>query len=159
QAARGSHVGHADRERVSVQSLEMKGKSRVKSSRGGASMCGKQSCLQAGLPAGFWRQPSNTAESRQECRLASRTAYPTSTRRIYHFCRLTFAFCLLTWFSNPAPAAEPSFSQDIAPILRDNCLACHSSVQKMGGLIMESHASLIKGGAHGAAIIPGKASE
>src|SRR5713226_4834822 len=82
-----------------------------------------------------------------------------AARRTHHFCLLTFAFCLLTWFSKPALAEGPSFSRDVAPILRDNCLACHSSAQKMGELIMESHASLLKGGAHGPPIIPGKAAE
>jgi WD40 repeat protein len=56
-------------------------------------------------------------------------------------------------------ASTPSFNLQIAPILQKNCLACHSSTAKMGGLVMESYGTLIKGGAHGQPIIPGKADE
>ncbi len=59
----------------------------------------------------------------------------------------------------PDPALTPSFNSQVAPILQKNCLACHSSAAKMGGLVMESYDALIKGGAHGQAIIPGKADE
>ena len=51
-------------------------------------------------------------------------------------------------------ASVPSFNADIAPILQKNCLACHTSSTKMGGLVMDSYDSLIKGGTHGAVIVP-----
>jgi WD40 repeat protein len=59
------------------------------------------------------------------------------------------------------PGAAPATSQfaDIASILQKNCLACHSSTAKMGGLIMDNYAALMKGGAHGPAIVPGKADD
>lgn len=56
-------------------------------------------------------------------------------------------------------AVAPGFSKDVAPILQKNCLACHSSAAKMGGLVMEKFDLLMKGGAHGPAIIPGKSGE
>jgi WD40 repeat protein len=56
-------------------------------------------------------------------------------------------------------SVPPQFASQVAPILQKNCLACHSSTAKMGGLIMESYASLMKGGAHGPEIVPGKADE
>ncbi len=57
-----------------------------------------------------------------------------------------------------AMAAEtPGFDAQIAPILQKNCLACHSSTGRMGGLVMENYDSLIKGGTHGPPIIPGNA--
>jgi hypothetical protein len=55
-----------------------------------------------------------------------------------------------------AQAATPSFTSDVAPILQRNCLACHSSAAKMGGLVMDKFDLLMKGGAHGPVIIPGK---
>src|ERR1700689_4296613 len=46
-----------------------------------------------------------------------------------------------------AMAAEtPGFDSQVAPILQKNCLACHSSSGRMGGLVMENYESLIKGG-------------
>jgi dipeptidyl aminopeptidase/acylaminoacyl peptidase len=52
--------------------------------------------------------------------------------------------------------SAPNFNSQVAPILQKNCLACHSSAAKMGGLVMENFDALMKGGAHGAAIVPGK---
>lgn len=60
--------------------------------------------------------------------------------------------------SHPTVAA-PSFNSQVAPILQKNCLACHSSAAKMGGLIMENYDLLMNGGAHGKVIVPGKANE
>lgn len=58
------------------------------------------------------------------------------------------------------PANQPpSYNRDVFPILRDNCMACHSSAAKMGGLVMESYDLLMKGGKDGAVIRPGKSGE
>ncbi len=56
--------------------------------------------------------------------------------------------------SHATAASVPSFNSDIAPILQKNCLACHTSSTKMGDLVMESYDSLMKGGTHGAPIVP-----
>ena len=53
--------------------------------------------------------------------------------------------------------STPNFNSQVAPILQKNCLACHSSASKMGGLVMENYDALMKGGAHGVVIVPGKA--
>jgi WD40 repeat protein len=53
-------------------------------------------------------------------------------------------------------AETPGFDSQIAPIQK-NCLACHSSSGRMGGLVMENYDSLIKGGTHGSPIVPGNA--
>ena len=47
----------------------------------------------------------------------------------------------------------------VAAILKKNCLGCHNGTAKMGGLVMDSYATLMKGGAHGAVILPGKESQ
>ena len=47
----------------------------------------------------------------------------------------------------------------IAPILQKNCLLCHTSATKMGGLVMESFDALRKGGTHGPALVPGNSAE
>ncbi len=46
-----------------------------------------------------------------------------------------------------------------ASILRGNCLVCHTAATKLGGLVMESYESLMKGGTHGPAIVQGKSAE
>jgi WD40 repeat protein len=52
-----------------------------------------------------------------------------------------------------------SFEQEILPLLRKNCLACHSAAERQGGLILETPASILKGGDSGPAAIPGKGLE
>lgn len=52
-----------------------------------------------------------------------------------------------------------SFEQEILPILRKNCLACHSAAERQGGLILETPAAILKGGDSGPAAVPGKGLE
>jgi tricorn protease-like protein len=72
---------------------------------------------------------------------------------------LTLAVFSVALLELPAYAAPPGFSSDVAPILQKNCLACHSSAAKMGGLVMDKFDLLMKGGKHGPVIIPGKSGE
>ena len=50
--------------------------------------------------------------------------------------------------------AEKAFA-----ILKTNCLACHDTKMHAGNLIMETTAGLLKGGAKGPAVLPGKSAE
>ncbi len=55
-----------------------------------------------------------------------------------------------------ASAAEaPDYSKQIQPIFTKYCTACHNDDDAEGKLSLDSHASLLKGGAKGAAITPG----
>jgi cytochrome c len=54
-------------------------------------------------------------------------------------------------------ASKPRFDEDIAPILQKNCLPCHSAAKQKSQLVIESYASLMKGGKHGNTIVPGNA--
>ncbi len=55
--------------------------------------------------------------------------------------------------------SSPSYKEQVEPILQKSCLVCHTSTAKMGGLVLESYETLVNGGAHGPAIVPGKSSE
>ena len=73
----------------------------------------------------------------------------------------SFVLIVVLWYlaGLPSPVhadSAPDFNKQVAPILQKNCLACHSSAAKMGGLVMESYDGLMKGGAHGVAIVAGK---
>ena len=48
-----------------------------------------------------------------------------------------------------------SFSQ-VDEILRDSCEHCHNADKAKGGLLMDSYASLVAGGEHGSALVPGE---
>ena len=49
-----------------------------------------------------------------------------------------------------------SFEKEILPILRQNCLACHSATEKQGDLVLESPQEILKGGDSGPSIVSGK---
>lgn len=51
-------------------------------------------------------------------------------------------------------AGEPvSYTREIQPILRANCVGCHKPGKSKGGLDLTSHAALMKGGKDGAVIV------
>ena len=53
-------------------------------------------------------------------------------------------------------AAPVDFEQEVLPILKQNCLACHNRTKPKGGLILETPQSILKGGDNGPAILPDK---
>jgi WD domain, G-beta repeat/Planctomycete cytochrome C len=59
-----------------------------------------------------------------------------------------------------APAPKPvSFINDIAPLLKENCIGCHDAKKRKGKLDMSSYASFRKGGGHEDPVSPGKTDE
>jgi mono/diheme cytochrome c family protein len=68
-------------------------------------------------------------------------------------CRWWF---LLALVSGKASAGEKEFFETrIRPVLETNCLLCHGGAKIRGGLEVTSRASLLKGGEHGPAVVPG----
>jgi hypothetical protein len=62
--------------------------------------------------------------------------------------------------ASPAQSSTPvSFNQDILPILEANCLKCHGTAMQLSKLNLSSQELAMKGGATGAAIVPGHAEE
>jgi WD40 repeat protein len=60
----------------------------------------------------------------------------------------------------PAGAKRPiSFINDVAPILKENCFACHDAKKRKGKLDMSSYDSLHKGGSKGETFVPGRPDE
>jgi WD40 repeat protein len=57
------------------------------------------------------------------------------------------------------PGVQISFSKQVAPIFQGKCVTCHSKTANMGGFVLSDFESLLKGGSHGKAIIPGKSKE
>jgi len=58
------------------------------------------------------------------------------------------------------PTAEQVefFERRIRPLLAESCYGCHSGRQKkpLGGLRVDGRARLLRGGEHGAAVVPGE---
>ena len=57
-----------------------------------------------------------------------------------------------------AAASDPArfFDTRVEPVLRKRCLACHNEELKNGNISFLDRDSLLKGGARGPAIVPGK---
>ena len=76
------------------------------------------------------------------------------------FIGLALAFLML-FAGAPAASAQPpkgpvSFINDVAPILKENCFACHDAKKKKGKLEMTSYESFRKGGTKDDPVLPGK---
>jgi hypothetical protein len=76
---------------------------------------------------------------------------------------LSLAVACLTpaWTAVPAPAADGpvSFINDVAPIFKENCFACHDAKKRKGKLDMTTFENLRKGGDNDDPIVPGKPDE
>jgi hypothetical protein len=72
-----------------------------------------------------------------------------------------FAFLFLATGSAQAqqPEKPVSFLDDVAPILKENCFACHDARKKSGKFDMTTFEKLLAGGANGEPIVPGKPQE
>ena len=58
-----------------------------------------------------------------------------------------------------AAESSPSFTQDVAPILRENCGGCHSKSVSMGSLDLGTFEGVMKGGKNGQSVVSGKSAE
>lgn len=54
-----------------------------------------------------------------------------------------------------ADPAAPDFNRDVSPLLRKYCAGCHNQTDHDANLVVESFAALMRGGEHGAAVLPG----
>jgi hypothetical protein len=79
-------------------------------------------------------------------------------------CAVAAAVAYLLMFAGPqAASAQPqkpvSFIADVAPVLKENCLACHDSKKKAGKYDMTTFERILAGGSNGEPITPGKPKE
>ncbi len=78
-----------------------------------------------------------------------------------------FAILICTVLAAEEPAAiqvptaeqQRFFESSIRPVLAEQCLKCHGDKKQWGGLRLDSHEAVIRGGDSGAAIVPGKPKE
>lgn len=67
---------------------------------------------------------------------------------------------VLAFIIGTAPAglwADEAFFRDrVAPVFEAHCVGCHSGSKPKGGLSLETHSKLAKGGDSGAAVVPSK---
>lgn len=66
---------------------------------------------------------------------------------------------LFAMAATASAADAPSLVKDVQPIFEANCAGCHATNVKMGSLDLDSYAAILKGGNHGAVVVPGKSAE
>ncbi|MGV3660840.1 MAG: c-type cytochrome domain-containing protein [Prosthecobacter sp.] len=66
---------------------------------------------------------------------------------------------LLAWVAVGAQAQTPDYTKQIAPLLEQYCVDCHSADDADGEFALDTFAALMKGGEEGVAIIAGKSNE
>ncbi|PYT21434.1 MAG: hypothetical protein DMG57_38620 [Acidobacteria bacterium] len=70
-----------------------------------------------------------------------------------HLKTIALAFILLAALA--APGAEKLFTDSIRPVFEKSCLPCHGPQNKSAGLDLSTRDGLLRGGARGAAVVPG----
>jgi hypothetical protein len=73
--------------------------------------------------------------------------------------RVRLLLCLLGILSLDSTSQAGDFETDVAPVMVRRCLECHKGNEPSGGLSLESHAGLQRGGESGAAVVSGKPDE
>jgi hypothetical protein len=70
-----------------------------------------------------------------------------------------FCIVLVTFLAGCASQPQISYKRDVYPVLKNNCLACHTPPQGKGylktGLNMHSYETLMQGTRYGPVIVPG----
>ena len=74
-------------------------------------------------------------------------------------CAVAAAVVYFLMFATPQSASaqqagKVSFINDVAPILKENCFACHDAKKKSGKFDMTTFEKLMAGGSNGEPIIP-----
>src|SRR6516162_1680899 len=93
--------------------------------------------------------------------------YLSRSERATRVCCIAAAFGVLWWNSSYTNAQGPasatrgptSFINDVAPILKENCFACHDAKKRKGKFDMTTYENLRKGGTMDDPIAPGKPEE
>ena len=80
-------------------------------------------------------------------------------------CTLAALLPAAAWAEEPIAIAEikrdepVDFEKEILPIMKRNCLACHNATDAASELVLETPQAMIKGGALGPSVEPGKSGE
>jgi WD40 repeat protein/mono/diheme cytochrome c family protein len=103
--------------------------------------------------------PSSSTTNATPAHPFSRLACGPSPTAQFHYRLLAYAAALIFTLQARADNKPPIPYKQVQPIFAKHCLSCHDAKEAEGKLVMETYASLMKGGEDGAAIIPGKADE
>jgi hypothetical protein len=81
---------------------------------------------------------------------------PRTVLHVISSCLRTYLF-VSTALVASLSAATPDYVAEIKPLLKNQCVKCHGASTQKGGLRLDTAAGALKGGEHGAAVVPGDA--
>jgi hypothetical protein len=81
----------------------------------------------------------------------------SSPDQIEQLVRFLRSFKLITVEVTGTPSAPPSFSQQIAPLLKDRCSYCHNEKTILGGWDASTYDTVMTTGTHSPVVVPGDA--
>ena len=58
-----------------------------------------------------------------------------------------------------ADAKNPTYDDDVLPIVKQSCVNCHGNDKQKGGLNLETYATMSQGGSSGVVVVPGNPSK
>src|SRR5688572_6933064 len=115
-----------------------------------------------GYTRGSKTLPPSKRSERQEDTLGRKQGI-MSRRLNIRISRLSLATILgvLAFIPSFGRAQTPQVTTyaQVQAVFSKHCVSCHNAEDEDGELILESHASLMKGGESGAVVVPGKADE
>jgi mono/diheme cytochrome c family protein len=82
-----------------------------------------------------------------------------NVRRVLVIFSFAISLGLLLAMNRAIAGNQDGFMQDVAPIFERNCTMCHGAKLRRSGLDLSSLDAILKGGARGPAIVPGKAEQ
>jgi hypothetical protein len=83
-----------------------------------------------------------------------------NVRRVVLVVLVVPSFLGLAGMGKKPGEGAPSFKANVMPIFQKHCLPCHAEESfNPSALSLDDHALLMKGGEHGAAVVPGKPDE
>src|ERR1043166_9980675 len=73
--------------------------------------------------------------------------------------QLVFVFALVVVLGGRsvtmADPKNPTYADDVLPVLKQHCLSCHGDDKQKGGLTLATFATMQQGGSSGAVVMPG----
>ena len=107
------------------------------------------------------RQQPESEDSLTEFRPGSYAAFRSAASIPLSVFAVVFALPVVLEAAEPPAASgrHVDYEKDIQPILARSCYSCHGPKKEESGLRWDSKTAALKGGEHGAPLIPGKSSE
>src|SRR5437868_1228501 len=78
---------------------------------------------------------------------------------MWEFAMFHVAFAIVGLSISASPESAPDYRRDVEPIFKQYCTGCHNLADREGKLSLEKFDELLKGGAGGVVVVPGRSEQ